>query len=173
MVTNRFVRLAVLAIPLLLAPPDAVRASGAPDAPATEAATDPREALDAVQWARVRRLAPTWTGARMDVLPRSGSLVTGRFRGLHDEALVLADGDGGTRTVPVRELARITLRRRPGDLAMATVLAIGVGGLFAAVGTLGLETEGGGTAAMAAAGLAVGAGIGWKTVYRERVVSFD
>lgn len=150
--------------------------NGAPDPAATNAvpATEaPRETLDAVQWQRVRRLAPTWSDARMDVLTRSGSVVSGRFRGLHDASLVVAPENGGPQRVPVRDLARITLRRQPSDVALAAVMAIGVAGLFGAVGTLGVGTEGGGTVALAAGGALVGAGIGWRTVCRERVIAFD
>jgi len=174
-----------LLIACLLAPTPA-RAGGA-DGTAAEAAAEDvppppalaeggspaRESLDAVQWLRVRRLAPTWTGARMDVLTRSGTVVRGRFRGLQDQALVLAPEEGGTQSVPAGSLRRITLHRRPSDVAMAAVLAIGVAGLFGGVGALGLDTEGGGTAAMAAGGALIGAGIGWRTVCREREIPFD
>lgn len=146
-------------------------ASSAPDS--SVSASTPHDALDAVRVARVRRLASTWTDARMDVLTRSGSLRTGVFRGLRGEALLLAPDAGDPETVPVRELSRITLHRRPADLAVAAVVAVGVAGLCGAVGALGLDTDAGGTAAMAAGGLVIGGGIGWRTICRERVVSFE
>lgn len=146
-------------------------ASAGPDSSASGARA--HDALAAVRIARVRRLASTWTDARMDVLTRSGSLRTGVFRGLRGEALLLAPDAGEPETVPVRDLARITLHRRPADLALAAVVAIGVAGLCGAAGALGLDTDSGGTVAMAAGGLVIGGGIGWRTICRERDVSFE
>lgn len=134
---------------------------------------DLRESLTATNLLRVRRLAPTWTNARMDVLTRSGTVVSGRFRGLGDASLLVIPADGDPHRVPVRDLARITLKRKSADLALVGALALGVGGLAGGVGALGTDTDGQGTAALAAGGVVIGAIIAWKTVYRDRVITFE
>jgi hypothetical protein len=134
---------------------------------------DLRESLASTHLLRVRRLAPTWRNARMDVLTRSGSIVSGRFRGLNGASLLVVPPDGDPRSVPVRDLERITLKRRPSDLALVGLLAIGVGGLRGGVGALGTDADHGGTATLAGVGAVIGTVVGWKTVYREQAITFD
>ena len=75
--------------------------------------------------------------------------------------------------VPLRDLYRISVKKRPSDLVFVAVLALGVGALFAGTGALGFEAEETGMTALAAGGALVGATIGWKTVYQDRVITFE
>jgi hypothetical protein len=118
-------------------------------------------------------MARSWTNARMEVMTRSGTLLSGRFLRVEESALFLSAAQGSARPVPIRDLHQIAIKRRPSDLAFVALLGLGVGALFGGAGALGLETDETATAVLSASGALLGVTIGWKTIYQNTVITFE
>ncbi len=148
-------------------------AVAAQPAPAENFVSERQRNVQTAQLLRIRRMAATWTNNRIEVVTLSGVRTSGRFVRMDESVLRLAPSEGTLREIPVRELYQISIKRRHSDLAFVAALALGSGALLAGIGALGAETDGGGTAVLAASGFLLGATIGWRSVYQDRVITLE
>ena len=119
---------------------------------------------------KIKRMSEPWRDANVELRLIDNTAYSGRFIALNDGEFQL-NFEGSLKVIPFAMVETVTLIRKPQDLMIVGLAAIGVGGLLAAGASLGFEAEGGEVLIAAITGSVIGFTIGWKNFYRDVTIS--
>ena len=121
---------------------------------------------------KVRRMAEAWVNDPVELHVYDGNSYRGKFLSLNGGKFRLDVGDK-VREIPLGNVQKVVLKRKPGDLLFVGLMTAGVAALLAGAGSLTSDASGGQMVGISIAGAAIGFTFGWKTLFQDRIIRLD
>lgn len=115
---------------------------------------------------KINRMSVSWQNEPIELKLNTGSNCAGKFIALRNSMFRL-QVDDGVREVPLKDVDTIVLKRKPQDLLLVGLTAVGIAALFAGSASLGFDASDQEIAGASAVGAAVGVVIGWRAFYQN------
>ena len=115
---------------------------------------------------KINRMSVEWKHEPMDLIMLNGISYSGKFIALQNNIFRL-QSNGQVREVPLMDVKTIVLKRKPQDLLLVGLSALGIAALFAGGASLGFDSSDQTVAGAAGVGAVLGVAIGWRAFYQH------
>ena len=115
---------------------------------------------------KINRMSVEWKHEPMDLILQNGIRYSGKFIALQNNIFRL-QSNGQVREVPLMDVKTIVLKRKPQDLLLVGLSAVGIAALFAGGASLGFDSSDQMVVGAAGIGAVVGVAIGWRAFYQN------
>jgi len=115
---------------------------------------------------KINRMSESWRHEYVELRLLNGTNRSGTFLSIRDNQFQLQDGQR-MQEVPLRDVDSIVLKRKPQDLFLVTLTAVGVAALFGGAATLGFDASQPELVGACAIGGSLGFFVGWRAFYQN------
>jgi len=129
---------------------------------------DPAENEDVFQARviKINRMSESWRHESIELRLLDGTSRSGTFLSIRENRFQLRDGQR-LQEVPLRNVDTIVLKRKPQDLLLVTLTAVGVATLFGGGAALGFDATQPEMIGACAIGGSLGFFVGWRAFYQN------
>lgn len=120
----------------------------------------------------VKGMSENWANKSVELHEFAGRITTGTFLNINRNHFRI-NTSGRIKEIPVFDVQILVVKKTSQDLVLAGLVGLGTGALFAAMASLDINSQGTELMGLAVLGAGIGFTLGWKSFYRDRIITLE